>query len=387
MELKFERQMNENKIRCPKCMHEQSEQPECQACGLIFAKYNLVQQRQREQGKNLQAGQEQRKKTMSSLFQIALLVLLTASVTYYFSRGKAESNALETKLTETKQLTPPAAASSAKPSRPAVISETPTRLPENPLEHARNATVSIETPWGVGSGFFVKENSIITNKHVVDLNKDELEKFRDQVKTGQELIRLEREKIKDMYQQMNRLPEGPSKRQLAILIARFEEDLAKNLPQFEKAEERLENLDRGIQPRDIKIIMADGSETKANYIVVSQNHDLDLLTLYSNVTSFLQKPVRNRAMQQGDKVYTIGSPSGLRNTVTAGIFSGYRKRDSDGALLLQTDAAINPGNSGGPLIDENGYVHGVNTMILQDTEGIGFAISIETVYEEFRLTF
>jgi len=39
------------------------------------------------------------------------------------------------------------------------------------------------------------------------------------------------------------------------------------------------------------------------------------------------------------------------------------------------------------LIDENGYVHGVNTMILQDTEGIGFAISIETVYEEFRLTF
>ena len=384
--------MNENKIRCPKCLHEQNEQNECEACGLIFARYNLVQQRQREQEENLQAGQEQRKKTIGSLLQIALLVLLTASITYSFSRGKsgtgeAESNALETKLAETKQLTPPADMSSAQPPRPVDLGKTPARSPVNPLEHARNATVSIETPWGVGSGFFVKENSIITNKHVVELNKEELEKFRDQVKTGQELIRLEKEKIRDMYQQMNRLPEGPSKRQLAILIARFEEELAKNIPQFEKAEERLENLDRGIQPRDIKIIMADGSETTANYIVVSQNHDLAMLSLYSNVTSFLQKPVSSRAMQQGDKVYTIGSPSGLRNTVTAGIFSGYRKRDSDGALLLQTDAAINPGNSGGPLIDVNGYVHGVNTMILQDTEGIGFAISIETVYEEFRLTF
>jgi len=384
--------MNENKIRCPKCFHEQSEQNECEACGLIFARYNLIQQRQREQEENLQAGQEQKQKTMGSLLQVALLVLLTASVTYYFSRGKsepgeAESNALETKLTETIQLTPPADMSSAQPPRPVVLAETPVRSPVNPLEHARNATVSIETPWGIGSGFFVKENSVITNKHVVELNQDELEKFRDKVKTGQELIRLEKEKIRDMYQQMNRLPEGPSKRQLAILIARFEEALAKNLPQFEKAEKRLEDLDRGIQPRDIKIIMADGSETTANYIVVSQNHDLALLSVYSNVTSFLQKPVSSRAMQQGDKVYTIGSPSGLRSTVTAGIFSGYRQGDSGGALLLQTDAAINPGNSGGPLIDENGHVHGVNTMILQDTAGIGFAISIETVYEEFRLTY
>ncbi len=63
-----------------------------------------------------------------------------------------------------------------------------------------------------------------------------------------------------------------------------------------------------------------------------------------------------------------------------------RKRESDGALLLQVDAPINPGNSGCPLIDEKGYAHGVNTMILRDTQRIGFAISIETVYEEFQST-
>ena len=52
-------------------------------------------------------------------------------------------------------------------------------------------------------------------------------------------------------------------------------------------------------------------------------------------------------------------------------------------VFLQTDAPINPGNSGGPLIDERGYVHGVNTMIIKNTEGIGFAIPIATVFEEF----
>ncbi len=82
-------------------------------------------------------------------------------------------------------------------------------------------------------------------------------------------------------------------------------------------------------------------------------------------------------------MYTIGSPVGLRQTVTAGIFSGYRKREDNDQVYLQTDAAINPGNSGGPLIDEFGFVYGVNTMILRNTEGIGFAIPIETVFEEF----
>jgi S1-C subfamily serine protease len=258
-------------------------------------------------------------------------------------------------------------------------------LQGSPLEHARNATVSIETPWGVGSGFFVKENYVVTNKHVVEIDKKELAEFSNKVKTGRELIRLEQEKIKDMSQQKDRLPDGPSKRQLDILINNSEEQLAKNLPQFEQAEDRLKKMARELQPGDIKIIMADGSETTANSLNISQDQDLALISLYSSVKSFIASPAQNMAMQQGDKVYTIGSPVGLRHTITSGIFSGYRKREPDGAIFLQTDAAINPGNSGGPLIDEKGIVHGVNTMIIKDTEGIGFAIPIETVYAEFHL--
>lgn len=79
----------------------------------------------------------------------------------------------------------------------------------------------------------------------------------------------------------------------------------------------------------------------------------------------------------------MGCPSGLRHTVTAGIVSGYRRYGDD--LLIQTDAPINPGNSGGPLIDSRGRVIGVNSMIIQGTEGLGFAIAIQDVWKEFSL--
>ena len=256
----------------------------------------------------------------------------------------------------------------------------------SPIEHARNATVSIETPWGIGSGFFMKENYIVTNKHVVETNKEELKEFRNKVQTLSELIDLERQKIKEMRQQMNELPEGPARKQLAIIIEKRNEEIAKVMPKLEQEQKQLKNLERHLQPENIKIIMANGSKYTANHLEVSPKHDLALLSVYASDQTLLQRPAENMALQQGDKVYTIGSPVGLQNTVTGGIFSSYRKQESDGTILLQIDAPINPGNSGGPLIDEKGYVHGVNTMILRNTQGIGFAIPIETVYEEFQST-
>ena len=67
--------------------------------------------------------------------------------------------------------------------------------------------------------------------------------------------------------------------------------------------------------------------------------------------------------------------------MTSGVFSGEREQGEQ--RLLQTDAPINPGNSGGPLITENGRVIGINTMVLRGTQGIGFAIPIETALDQF----
>ena len=82
----------------------------------------------------------------------------------------------------------------------------------------------------------------------------------------------------------------------------------------------------------------------------------------------------------GQFVIAIGSPFGLDYTVTTGVLSA-KGRGGIGANeiedYLQTDASINPGNSGGPLVDLNGDVLGINTMIIGRGSGIGFAIPSE----------
>src|SRR5919202_2336275 len=87
----------------------------------------------------------------------------------------------------------------------------------------------------------------------------------------------------------------------------------------------------------------------------------------------------------GPRVIAIGNSLGqYQNTVTSGIISGIGRPISAQAGdtvesltdLLQTDAAINPGNSGGPLLNLSGQVVGVNTAIVEDAQGIGFAIPI-----------
>ena len=94
------------------------------------------------------------------------------------------------------------------------------------------------------------------------------------------------------------------------------------------------------------------------------------------------KPDSHTAVHIGEALYTIGSPVGLKHTVTSGVFSGIIEENN--RTYIQTDAPINPGNSGGPLVTKQGHVIGVNTMVLSNTEGIGFAIPMDVVRQEFN---
>ena len=84
-------------------------------------------------------------------------------------------------------------------------------------------------------------------------------------------------------------------------------------------------------------------------------------------------------IQVGEWAIAIGSPFGLQETVTVGVISAKGRTGLGTGTyedFLQTDASINPGNSGGPLVNIDGEVIGINAMIIQPGQGIGFAIPI-----------
>lgn len=121
--------------------------------------------------------------------------------------------------------------------------------------------------------------------------------------------------------------------------------------------------------------------------VVGQDYELDLAVLKisgNQKYSWLELGDSDN-LRVGDWVVAIGNPYGLDHTVTAGVVSAKgRPMQIENRVyknLIQTDAAINPGNSGGPLLNLNGQVIGINTAVNAQAQGIGFAISINTVRE------
>jgi serine protease Do len=120
--------------------------------------------------------------------------------------------------------------------------------------------------------------------------------------------------------------------------------------------------------------------------VVGRDPKTDLALIRVTPDKDFPKPVRlgnSDAIRVGDWVMAVGNPFGLGHTVTAGIISAKGRVIGAGPYddFLQTDAAINPGNSGGPLFDMNGEVVGVNSAIVAQGQGIGFAIPINLAKE------
>ena len=96
------------------------------------------------------------------------------------------------------------------------------------------------------------------------------------------------------------------------------------------------------------------------------------------------------SVQQGQWAIAIGNPLGLQETVTVGVISATHRFSRDIGIpdkrigFIQTDAAINPGNSGGPLLNAQGEVIAVNSAIIGGTQGLGFAIPINTAQKIAR---
>lgn len=127
----------------------------------------------------------------------------------------------------------------------------------------------------------------------------------------------------------------------------------------------------------IVVRLEDGREREARLIGRDPETDVALLQLLAmDETITFAELGDSRSLRVGDFVVAIGNPFGLPLTVTYGIISGTARElgDSPFDSYLQTDAAINPGNSGGPLFDLEGRVVGINTAIVDQADGIGFAV-------------
>jgi len=128
----------------------------------------------------------------------------------------------------------------------------------------------------------------------------------------------------------------------------------------------------------IKVKLSSGKEYDAEVKGKDPNTDLALIKIKADGDLPFVKFGDSDKLRVGDWVFAIGNPFGLDHTVTAGIVSAKGRVIGAGPYdnFIQTDASINPGNSGGPLFNLDGEVVGINTAIVAQGQGIGFAVPI-----------
>ncbi len=133
--------------------------------------------------------------------------------------------------------------------------------------------------------------------------------------------------------------------------------------------------------QQVMVVLNDRREYPAKVLLADARSDLAVLKIETKgAETFPTLPIDDGHDQQvGDLVLAIGNPFGVGQTVTNGIISALDRTEvGEGTgSYIQTDAAINPGNSGGALVDMNGKLIGINSMILSgagQSSGVGFAI-------------
>lgn len=246
--------------------------------------------------------------------------------------------------------------------------------PSTPVQESSLAVVKVETEIGNGSGFFISPDGLIlTNRHVVRPPKDwasALEQQLDEMKAGLDRLKQQLSRPRSAYRNTEDYDAGKR-----ILRRKSREYRAAK-----------RELDMKRYAADLKssfrIELKDGSKLSARLLELSSTHDLALLQLNGYRTPSIM-PLDSRRLEQGEPVYAIGSPLGISDTITKGIYTSRRGEH------LVTDARILPGNSGGPLVTEEGQVAGVNVIKVTQhgqpaTErGFGLAIPIGIAFETF----
>jgi|TARA_B100001758_G_scaffold167520_1_gene144685 S1-C subfamily serine protease len=134
---------------------------------------------------------------------------------------------------------------------------------------------------------------------------------------------------------------------------------------------------------ELTVGLSDGRRVKGRVIGTDSLTDLAVVRLEGEGVWPVAALGNSDSLNVGDWAIAVGNPYGLENTVTLGIISNLNRNVAQLGIsgkrldLIQTDAAINPGNSGGPLLNAEGEVIGINTLVRSGPgAGLGFAIPI-----------
>jgi serine protease Do len=136
----------------------------------------------------------------------------------------------------------------------------------------------------------------------------------------------------------------------------------------------------GARPDGVRVTLKDSRKFEAKVVGIDEKSDLAVLKINASGLPVVQFGDSDKA-RVGEFAFALGAPYDLRYTFTYGIVSAKGRTElvpthGQYAEYIQTDASINPGNSGGPLVDIDGRVIGVNTLIYGLDQGLGFAIPI-----------
>jgi serine protease Do len=134
--------------------------------------------------------------------------------------------------------------------------------------------------------------------------------------------------------------------------------------------------------QQIRVTLLSGKSFPGRVVGRDPFSDLAVIRVETNERLPAATLGRSTSLRVGQMAVAVGNPFGLGHTVTVGVISALNRSIQVPNLvienLIQTDAAINPGNSGGALADSSGTLIGINTAIVQQAQGIGFAIPIDT---------
>ena len=364
-------------MNCPKCDHPQADDVvQCEACGVVIAKYREMQLEAHQSALygELGEGEGHAGLTGRTITAIAAGLALVAIVVW---RLFAADDDLPTRTAA------PVSASVATIDSPTLdgaaeeATDTATAALETTVSdvvtRARDATVSIETSWSTGSGFFVTDDcAVLTNRHVVEPDEGAVDALDAELGSAEEMLDRMAAAIEARREAFLGQCSDCSDEAYQAVVGGLEDQHAESSERVDAA--RFE-LDAARFGDELVVVTSEGARYEAELERSHDEWDLALLSIASGACVFLEAGDEDR-LKPGAPLYAVGSPLGLGHSVTSGIFSGFR--DVDEFRLIQTDAPINPGNSGGPLVDAAGGVVGINTLKVQDADGIGFAIPFST---------